>query len=412
MSRQVMSTLQSALELVPTAMIRLILVLLAVPLLIDVIVRVVLAVAARRQGASSDDSTCPRRWVVVVPSRAEGEAVEATLESVVAVGGDRRADLIVVLDGADPTAQRAADKTSATVLVKEPPGPTKGAVLRWLVEHHEQLLLDHDAVLLVDVGSELRPGFFDALSWPAGASAVQARLAGAGTGVAGAASFSESSAQSWEDAGRQALGWTVHLRGTGSAIDPVTFCRVVPRLRSRAEDTELTLLLAADGHLVTLGGAGAVVDDQKPCEVEEAAQQRARWLLGEFEIMLRHPRALLRLMCRRPLEGVAVACELISRPLSLTSPSRALLGAGFVIHAVVSGSLLSAAAAAVFGASLAADFWLLRVARGVDSRSLMVSGAQLVCAWLRALVLLPRSLGGWAKTRVVQGSQRSGNHKP
>lgn len=389
-------------------MVRALAALVAVPWLIDVVVRLVLARVCRRRSPDRGVPTNHRRWTVVIPSRDEGSAVRPTLESVGRAANSLPLNTILLLDGDDKTARDAAVGTGAGVIVKEPEGPTKGEALRWMVANHRAVLDESDAVLILDVGSRLREGFFETLIWPEGARAVQARLVGTGSGVGGAAAFSESAAQAWEDAGRQELGWTVHLRGTGSALDREIFCSVVPRLRTRAEDTEMTLLLASEGHRVALGGSGAHVEDMKPCAVDEAARQRARWLLGELGIMLRHPRALLQLLRRRPAEGLAFACELVSRPLSLTALIRAVLAMCLALDAALSETTFSAVVAGVLVASLAIDAWLLRLARGATRPPLTSSATQLCLAWMRALVLLPKTLLGWARTR---NSRTSGSGK-
>ena len=235
---------------------------------------------------------------------------------------------MLVLDGDDPEAAAVASGLGVEVARKEPPGPSKAAVLAWAAERLAPTLDSVDAVAVLDVGSRLGEGFFDRLRWPPGADGVQAVLVGAGGGPGAGAALSERVAQGHEDRGREALGWSVRLRGTGFALRPPLLRSVAGRLRTQVEDTEMSLLLTADGARLCLGPADAVVHDVKPERLRDAARQRARWLVGQLALPLRQPGALLRLLVRRPLEGLAFVAELGGRPLSLTVPLRLLVAGG------------------------------------------------------------------------------------
>ena len=371
------------------------------PWLIDAGVRLVLARASRRwvvePAAEAPDRT---RWLVVVPSRSEGDAVAPTLESIEATAAGHNVQTVLLLDGADEAAMDAVTDTGASTVVKEPAGPTKGAALSWLVTHHAALLDGVDAVLVVDVGSCLAPGFFDGMSWPPGMAALQAWLRGAGGGVGDAAALSERAAQMWQDRGRQALGWAVQLRGTGMAFTPAALKSIAPRLRTSTEDTEATLLLDSDGQRIELAGEGAVLEDVKPTSVADAASQRSRWLLGQLAIFVHQPAALSRLLVRRPVAGLAFVAGLLSRPLSLTALFRFMLALGFLADAAIgSGGAISATASGLLILSLVGDVFLLRRATEASWGWLLRYLAQMLGAWCGALVLFPKAMLGWARAR-------------
>jgi len=373
----------------------------SLPWLVDAGMRQLLARAARARPPLSDaEAAADLRWLVVVPARSEGGAVTPTLTSVGVAAREHSVSTVLLLDGADDEAAAAARTLAVTAVVKDPPGPTKGAALRWLVENRADLLDEADAVLVLDVGSRLVPDFFDCLRWPRDAQAVQAWLLGEGAGVGHAASLSESAAQRWQDRGRQNLGWAVQLRGTGTAFRPSALQRLAPRLKTSVEDTEATLLLAADGGRIVLGGEGAVVEDIKPTRVADAARQRSRWLLGQFAVLVRQPRALLRLAWRNPLEGIAFTTGLLSRPLSLTALLRLVLALGFAVDGLAGrGSVPSLAASGVLGVSLLSDLVLLRRATDAPWPHLVAAGLRILLAWGGALLLVPRALFGWARGR-------------
>ncbi len=379
---------------------RIVLLVVTLPWTLDAAFRAVLALMALRQPVpeGSGEPTTDESVLVVVPARDEGGRVLPTLTSVLEAARPG-VETVLLLDGPDPEAEAAARRLGVRILCKDPAGPTKGAALRWLVDRHGGLLEGFDAVLILDVGSSLGPGFFHAPLLPGGADAAQAWLAGRGTGVGDAVLLSERAAQRWEDLGRQALGWSVRLRGTGSAYRPGTLAALAPELVTAIEDTEASLLLAARCGRVVLTAPGQVVEDVKPSTVGEAARQRSRWLLGQLELPFRHPGALLRLVLHRPLEGLAFAAELASRPLSLTAPLR--LGAGVALTAA--GILQRQPGWVLYGttvaASLVVDAVVLRKTSGLPWGRLLRSSVGLALSWLGAVLRLPRAATGWVRTR-------------
>jgi len=368
----------------------LILLALAVLPAIDSLIRLMLLVVSRGHRRDDgvparEDAGVPRpfRWLVVVPSRDEGEAVRKTLESV------RDVPTLLLLDGEDVAAQRVAEELGAAVVVKESRGPTKAAALAWLAETQRDRLLATDAVLLLDVGSTVGERFFENLHWPAECDAVQARLSGVGSGVGVAVAASETHAQLDEDRGRQSLGWSVRLRGTGSAFRPATFIAISPRLRTRVEDLEATLLMIARGQRVALGGPEAVVIDEKPLTVYWAASQRARWLLGRYEVLFKRAGELGRAVVRRPAETTALFFEIFGRPLSLTIPFRVIVAA----VGILSGRFVIIASAILATAVLDVVTLL------ASGRTTASAAMRLMMAWGLAVLMAPRALFRWMRAK-------------
>lgn len=373
----------------------------SLPWLWDTGVRLMLArLAGRSQPGTEATAAPPRRWLVLVPARGEGAAVEPTLRTAKAAADCVRGTVMLLLDGADDAARALAEELGVEVTVKEPAGPTKGAVLAWASRTLVERLAQVDAVLVLDVGSTLPAGFFNELVWPTGADVVQSRLCGTGGSLGHTVSLSERTAQLWQDRGRQALGWAVRLRGTGTAYRPQALQRVAPKLGTSIEDTEATLLLASWGARLTLGPEGAGVDDVKPEGVRQAARQRSRWLAGQLSLLFHRGGALVRLVRRRPLEGLAFAAELVSRPLSVTGLLRLLAGLAWATVAGVHGwPLWESLLAAILLASVVADLYLMR-RTGVESwRTLLAGLCSLSLAWLAAVLLLPTTLFGWVRGR-------------
>jgi hypothetical protein len=183
-------------------------------------------------------------------------------------------------------------------------------------------------------------------------------------------------------------------------MSPAALSALAPRLWTSVEDTEATLLLAADGQRAVLTHPDAVVMDHKPTRVVDAARQRSRWLLGKLSLLMHRPRSIARLLARRPSEGVAFTCELLSRPLSITAAFRAALAGLFAADGLAeNGYPLSLAAAALLALSLLSDLFVLRRATKIPWHRLLGFGLRLGVSWIGALVLLPKAFFGWAKAR-------------
>jgi cellulose synthase/poly-beta-1,6-N-acetylglucosamine synthase-like glycosyltransferase len=373
----------------------------ALPWLWDAGVRLMLArFAELRPARPTTGDHEPGRWLVLVPARGEGAAVEPTLRTAMAAAEGRQVTVLLVLDGPDETARTLAENLGVEVVLKDPAGPTKGAVLAWAASVVTERFAQVDAIMVLDVGSTLPADFFTRFEWPPGADVVQSRLRGSGDGIGRTVSLSESAAQLWQDRGRQALGWAVRLRGTGTFYRPQVLRRVAPELGTSVEDTEATLLLASWGARLALGPEGAAVADVKPEGVGEAARQRSRWLAGQLGLLARRSRSLLRLVHRRPLEGAAFIAELLSRPLSVTGPLRLLAGVGFAVAASLHGwPPWESALAAVLLASTTADLYLLRKTGVTSWRALLAGLLSLSVSWLVAVALLPAALFGWVRGR-------------
>ena len=373
--------------------------LLAGPWLADELVRVTLALAARRWRAPT--GRAPADVLVVVPARGEGAAVREPLASArAAATAHTRVRPLLLLDDADADAGAAAAELGVTVLVKEPAGPSKAAALGWLARKHPEVVRESEAVLVLDVGSRLAPGFFTAFRWPEGAAAVQAWLRGTTAGAGTAVVLSEAAAQRWQDRGREVLGWSARLRGTGSFFRPELLLRLAPHLRTAVEDTEATLLLAAAGHRVALAPQEAVVEDVKPERSIDAARQRARWLLGQIELLVVRTPAMARLLLRRPLEGLALAAELLSRPLVLSLAGRVALAALWGLAAAAGWTPgWGWAVTALLAAACLAELPLARHTTGRRTAELLGAAAAMLGIWLRAIVRLPAAARGWLPGR-------------
>jgi Glycosyltransferase like family 2 len=162
----------------------------------------------------------PVRFLTLVPAHDEEAVIARGLAAIMADRRDGDPVLVVADRCTDATARIARDH-GALVLERGPAEePGRAAARQAGLERARDL--DWDAVLMLDADSVIEPGFYDACErmLATGAPAVQARSESArGGSLAAEASLAAFTLQGITvPRGRDRLGVSVRLRGTGMAI--------------------------------------------------------------------------------------------------------------------------------------------------------------------------------------------------
>jgi cellulose synthase/poly-beta-1,6-N-acetylglucosamine synthase-like glycosyltransferase len=229
--------------------------------------------------------------------------------------------IFVLADNCTDDTAAVARRAGARVWERrEPDEPGKGAALRWFLSAAAEDLHRYDAIAIFDADSVVDRDFCrHAMTVLAqGADAVQGfvhPLSG-GSPAADLAAYSEILSQRVDDAARARLGWPIQLRGTGMAFRREVLESLLPCLRTRVEDVEMSLLLAAQGRKVCFLRE-AVVGDPKPENTRGVATQRARWLQGQREVLRHHGRLVLRLLFSGRLGAVSLVFATLLKPKTL-----------------------------------------------------------------------------------------------
>jgi cellulose synthase/poly-beta-1,6-N-acetylglucosamine synthase-like glycosyltransferase len=160
------------------------------------------------------------RFLVLVPAHNEEQVIGSGLESIMHDVRPRDQVLVVADRCTDRTAE-IARAFGASVLERGPDEPPGRAAARQAGLEHTRAL-EWDAVLMLDADSVIAPGFFAACerAMASGAAAVQARSeSGYGRSLAQEAALTAFTLQGITiPRGRDRLGVSVRLRGTGMAI--------------------------------------------------------------------------------------------------------------------------------------------------------------------------------------------------
>src|SRR3954452_5047102 len=287
-------------------------------------------------------------FLILIPAHDEERVIAAGLA---AIEADRRPcdRVLVVADRCSDATADIARSFGALVLERgEDEEPGRAAARQAGLEHAREL--EWDAVLMLDADSVIEPGFFAACehTMASGADAVQARSeSGHGRSLAQEASLAAFTLQGITiPRGRDRLGVSVRLRGTGMAIRREV--ALAHRFRAPAsEDLFFTLDLMLDGvrcrHV-----------DRARLRSEGAGTwgafggQKVRYEAGRMAAARAYvPRLLRRALHRRDAACLEAAWFLAPPPFALGVLSL-LLGTAL---AAVAGAWV---VAAVLGAGLAA----------------------------------------------------------
>jgi cellulose synthase/poly-beta-1,6-N-acetylglucosamine synthase-like glycosyltransferase len=296
------------------------------------------------------------RFLVLIPAHNEEPVIDRCLEAIVA---DKRArdTVLVVADRCTDATAAIARRFGARVLERgsdEEPG--RAAARQAGLEHARAF--DWDAVVMLDADSVIAPGFFDACeqALAAGADAVQARSESKrGRTLATEASLAAFALQGITiPRGRDRLGLSVRLRGTGMAIRrPLALAH---RFRAPAsEDLVFTLDLMLDGircrHVDV-----ARLRSEGESRWSTFGGQKVRYEAGRMAAARTYvPRLLKRAIERRDAAALEAAWFLATPPFALAVLSLlaavglAAIAQAWVVAAVFGAGLLTLALVIVCG---------------------------------------------------------------
>ena len=223
-----------------------------------------------------------------------------------------------------------------------------------------------------------------------------------GSTAAELAAYSEILSQRIDDRARLRLGWPTPLRGTGMVFRREAWEALVPKLRTRVEDMELSLLLAAEGRTVRFVPQ-AVVGDPKPAAARGVAAQRGRWLQGQAEIWRAYWREIFGLAFSGGPAIWSLLGALLLKPKVLVLMARLLLAlvvCAIAIEPQWLNALVDAVTALVVG--LDAVYYVVGLRFVSDRRryaSALLRAPLYVLVWLWSAALALVSRGSWLRAR-------------
>lgn len=294
-----------------------------------------LAIASWWYREPVDGSADPIGFLVLIPAHNEERLIGAGLEAIMADLRDRDTVLVVADRCTDRTAEIARAHGAAVLERGADETPGRAAARQAGLDY--ACRLSWDAVLMLDADSVIEPGFFDACerAMVPGVDAVQARSESRpGRSVAQEAALAAFTVQGITiPRGRDRLGVSVRLRGTGMAIRREI--ALAHEFRAPAsEDLFFTLDLLLDGvrcrHVDR-----ARLRSQGESAWGSFGRQKLRYEAGRMMAARQYaPRLLARALRARDASCFEAAWFLVSPPFA-TAASMLLVASAL---AAISGS--------------------------------------------------------------------------
>jgi cellulose synthase/poly-beta-1,6-N-acetylglucosamine synthase-like glycosyltransferase len=347
-------------------------------------------------------------FALVIPARNEARLIGEAIRHIRRLEYPRDKHQVFVV------ADNCTDNTAAVALAEgvhclerwDPINLGKGKALRWFCEEAREALLSFDAVVVLDADSRVTPPFLKAIAgaFTPGVHVVQSYIwpvPDDHSPVSVLAAYSELLEQEIDRKVKAHLEWPVSLKGKGMAFRTPVLRSLVPRLLTKAEDAELSMLLARKRSCAF--APAAVLYDCSPTGAAKAATQRARWLQGQWGVWRHHWRDILHLLIRGDLGQRALVFSVLLKPKALLFSAKALLLCMVMTIPFLPESVRSVGAVSLSGAVLVdIAYYFIGLTFVGDARvyaqALLVAPLYVVM-WLWGLLRAIVSREAWPRAR-------------
>lgn len=298
--------------------------------------------------------------VLLIPAHNESHQIESILEDAHGLRYPRdRYRVVVIADNCtDDTADRARAKGAQILARHDAERRGKGFALDWALTEQTAAFEGAEIIALVDADMHIDEAFLEAMAAAFATPETQV-VQGLNTVAKPEASWRTAlgyvaftAINHTRPAGRDRIGGTAELKGSGMAFRAATLLGYGWPAHSLAEDAEFSKRLLADGIRVRYQPA-AKVTSPIPERTEQANVQQQRWEGGKLHLLKRHLPRLLWLALRRPsIRHLDAVADILVPPMSiLVLLLSVLLPATYVVD--------PRWAAAIGGAGLAIAFYIL-----------------------------------------------------
>jgi len=291
------------------------------------------------------------RIALLVPAHNESHQIATILRQARAARWpEEQFDLVVVADNCtDDTAEIARAEGAQVLERSDTVRQGKGHALDWALREHSEVFREADIIALIDADMEVSPQFFAAL---AGAfldpdtQVVQglntvARPEASWRTALGFVAFT--TINHVRPAGRDALGGTAELKGSGMAFRAPLLLEYGWPAHTLAEDAEFSKRLLEDGIRVRYQPHAKVIS-AIPERLAQANVQQERWEGGKLQLVKAWLPRLLRLLIRKPgIRHADAVLDMLVPPMSVLALLLVLCFAGgLLIHPYWAGAVVLA----------------------------------------------------------------------
>ncbi len=388
-------------------LLHMLLVSLEVALLVPLLYLLLLSIAAlvqrpERHAAALLPTT---RFALLVPAHNEEAVIGALFESLRAQTYPAALTTVhVVADNcSDATAALAREADAQVYERQDATELGKGYALRWLLNQLEATDHAADAYVFIDADSTLSPNFL---------SAMDARLQ-AGEQVLQSQYRVQNSQEAWtaglravafalfnhvRPLGRQRLGWSCGLKGTGMCFRQSVIKRFGWNRFSLTEDMEYHSDLISAGLRVAYVPE-AVLWSAMPTSLKQARSQQMRWEQGRLFLVRRHvPRLLWSALRSRNSSLLDAALEILTPPLSALAGLVVVCAASALLLSSRLGLVLALCLVAGLSAHVLVGLRLARLSRAAYRSLLFAPVFILWKFWVYLVALLASTERRWVRT--------------
>ena len=350
----------------------------------------------------------PPSFALVIPAHNEASLIGRAMRHIRRLEYAReRYQVFVVADNCtDDTAMVAAAEGAQCLERWDPANPGKGKALSWFSHQARELLQSFDAVVILDADSRVDPLFLNGLAdaFTPENHAVQgyiSPIAADRSPMSTLAAYSEWLDQEIDRKAKALLNWPVSFKGKGMALQPSLLSGLIPRLLTKAEDAELSLLFAREGFCRFV--PAAIVYDGTPSDIAKVATQRARWLQGQWGVWKHHLPDILHLLGRGDMGQRALVFSVLLKPKALVFCLKALLLCAALAVPFAPASVGTIVAAALVGAVLVdVSYYIVGlafVAAPRDYARALLTAPVYVIMWLWGILIALVSKEPWPRGR-------------
>lgn len=294
-----------------------------------------LAAAAGASRRASGDRDRPLKAVVLVPAHDEEGGIAAAVQALLAAEyeSDLR-DVVVIADNCGDATAEVAREAGATVWERtDPANPGKGQALAWAIDRVWSERTGVEMIAVVDADCFASPTLLRDLSsaLAGGADAAQARYEVSNPDEATASALRTAAfalVNVVRPLGKDRLGLSCGLLGTGMAFSAATLRAVPWEAFSITEDREYHLRLVTSGRRVSYVNTASVTSPM-PTTSEQADSQQMRWDAGNARLTREWlPRLLSGALSGRDVKQLHAGLELVVAPQSVLLATSAVAVAG------------------------------------------------------------------------------------
>jgi cellulose synthase/poly-beta-1,6-N-acetylglucosamine synthase-like glycosyltransferase len=263
-------------------------------------------------------------FLVLVPAHDEELTIEPTLAALRGLDYPKeRFEVIVIADNCRDGTAELARACGATVLERTNPSQRgKGYALAWALQELRRERPNAEAFAFVDADCVASPNLLTAIEsrLRAGAEAVQVNDVVANPRASWSSALRYAAftlINTVAPLGKDRLGISCGLRGTGMGFSATLLTRVPWESFSLAEDGEYHIRVVLAGGRVAFAPEASVASAM-PTRLSDAWNQHLRWEGGKWQLIRRWtPRLLVAALRHRNPAGAVVALEPLIPPQSL-----------------------------------------------------------------------------------------------